>query len=124
MLCLLLAVGELYRLASSVAPHAFEDRRQSLAAGVHHAGLFQYREEVGCPRQRGLGRQHGVPEHCREVGAVRGADLGRLGAFADDGQDGSFDRLDDGPVSEFGCLLVGNGEVFGGECSLCRSAPD
>ena len=71
---------------------ALEDAVETLAAGVHDAGILEHRQQRGRPLHGAGGRGDDVGQHGLHVRLAAGGGLGCLGGIADDGQDGALHR--------------------------------
>ena len=66
------------RVAGDGRAECIEQHQQSAPAGVHHAGLGQHRELIGCALQCDRGGLAGTGEHLGQTGALGGCLSDRL----------------------------------------------
>ncbi len=91
--------------------HALEDDQDALAAGIHHAGLFQDGQLVGGIVQGPLGGgQHQIPQ-LGHIGDLAGPGL--LRGNAGHRQDGALGGLHDGLVGGLHALFQGGDQIIG-----------
>ncbi len=98
-------------LAPELVQHPLEDDQEALAAGVHHAGLFQHGVLVDGVGQGDVALLDGLVQDELD-GAVLPGGLGRpAGRQAGDGEDGALGGLHDGLVGGGHAVVQGDGEV-------------
>ena len=121
--CLLLSGLASLRLGHGLAPqfrqHAVQDQEIALAAGVHHAGLFQHRVHLGGLGQGGIAHSDGVLQDPLQVRLSGGGCVHRL--LGGKTRDGEYRAL--GGLHH---RLVGGGDTLlhgGGESGGVRSLP-
>ena len=92
---------------------ALQKDQQALAAGVHHAGLFQHRQLAGGIGQRFFRHFQTMGQHGFKIRSVLGRFLAGGGKEAEHGEDGALHRLHHGFIREVHAPLQGGGKGGG-----------
>ena len=103
------ALGCYHILALQGTHHGFQRQQPALAAGIHHAGLFQHRVLVDGVGQRHFGFLDGSRLDKFDKVILLGSLGGLGGSQTGNGQDGALGGLHDGLVSCIHATLQGIG---------------
>lgn len=105
---------QLIHFAINVIQHTFQNVHQPLPTGINHTRLLEDSQLVGVRSGLFAPFQHALQQKA-QVAALFGGVGGFAGAFANDGEDGAFDRLHDAAVGGVGGGLEGVGQIGGVE---------
>ena len=100
-------------LAPQLGQHPLQNEQVALAAGVHHAGLFQHGVHIGGLGQGLVAYPDGFFQNFFHVGLLRGGIHGGLGGQAGHGEDSALGGFHDGLVGGGDALLHGGGKNGG-----------
>ena len=105
----LLHLGD--RLTPQGTEHTLQNDEVALAAGVHHAGLFQHRVHLDGLRQGGIAGLDGLLQHIGRVVLLAGSLQGALGRQTGHGEYRALGRLHHRAVGGADALLHGRRQL-------------